>query len=929
MKALATRPVLPALVWVACGVFSGVIIAEELSWRRLNGGTVPLTSWAALAVACAVALIAWLSFSAGHNARRGISAVVMCALGASIGCATGLASWAQWHDARKALESPHSTLVGTVDRDPQPGAYGWSVMVRPQTPNGCQIRVLLDGGGVEPPECARTVRLQGRVSVIDPAEEWARRAHRRGEVGSAKVRALETGRWADTPQGWVGPLRSRLRRVIGQVRGDGGDLLQGILLGDRSRLNGTAVEADLRVCGLSHLLAVSGTHLGIVSLIVTWAATRSRRGVRFRVCAVALAAIVYVVMTGVQPSALRALVMGFVAGLARLTGRRSDGIAALALVAAVMLVWRPTISFDAGFQLSVAAVGGLLLFAGLAESWGTAAFGRKARPLVGPLGMTLVAQAATLPVALPLFGMISIIAPVANIVAVPLVTVALAVGLCAGVVGAFTMTAGAALARLAALPLAAVARAASALGSLPGSALGVSVSGPWLGVAALAAGAALWAWWPLPRDRRTALGVVATALLALLVISVGMPWSPQATITVLDVGQGDAILVRDGWHAVLVDTGPEPDRLREALTHEGIRRLDALILTHDHADHTGGIDGLVGLTSVSGIFVPDVAEEEAFEAVRRSSARIGGGDRDGVRIRTLRAGNGFVVGSIKLDVLWPPGPDPGLSTNDTSVVLEVTRGQFTALLTGDAEGPAWNSLERRGRLHRIDMLKVPHHGSANGMTARALELWSPRLSVISVGQPNDFAHPAQETLGLLASARTPVLRTDENGRVCVQLTDADFKAMVDRRQHAPAACATIDRPQRFIVTTSRPTLTPGDHERQRPQRPEACLSHLRPGGTASGAGRRTAEEEALSHRRPRLQPRCFRRGAEFGRRSALCSQHPAVHVRAPPCHRAQGRPHGDRGSGSHRRLCERPQPAHHARAYGREDRAQHAHLQGR
>jgi competence protein ComEC len=742
--------------------------------------------------------------------------------------------------------------------------------------------------GEVPPLLAERVDVKGSMRPVELDDEWARRSHRRGEIGSVRAHHVTRRGWAQSPQGLAAPVRDRLRGLIDEVDGAGGDLLQGILLGDRTRLTGSSSEQDLRVCGLSHLLAVSGTHLGILGAIVGWLAARARRGVLGRVALVTGAAMLYVVMTGVQPSSIRSLMMGAMAGLAALSGRRSDGVAALAAAASMMLVIDPYVAFDAGFRLSVSAVAGLLIFASLATRWTECALGTGGRRLAAPVALTLVAQAATLPVAIPLFGMLSVVSPLANVIAVPLVTVALAVGLLGGVTGLLSGGLGVAVLELAAIPLSVTASIAQRLATLPGAAVGMEVGGGLLGGAALLLAVALWAWWPLPASRRRARVVATVVAAALTWAAVGSPFPVAPRLVVLDVGQGDAVLVRDGRSAILVDTGADPDTLRTALTREGIRRLDALVLTHDHADHTGGISGLIGLARVQRVFVPVTYEEDSFLSIREDVERVLGTRDGGALPETLSAGDTLRVGRTVLEVLWPEEPSPTLSTNDTSVVLEVSRGEFSALLTGDAEETVWRALGRRGALRPVDVLKVPHHASTNGLTAEALEAWAPAVAIISVGQPNDFGHPAPGTLALLDEVGARVLRTDRDGSVAALPSATGFSVRTGVRERSSAAYATIGLAAPIGDTRSQRPDNQGDHGSPRPQRSQARLPDPRPRGAAARSGGGAAEAEALCARRPGLQPRRVRWGLRAAGGCRGCRQHTPVHVRAPPGHPAQG-----------------------------------------
>ncbi|MBS3956211.1 MAG: DNA internalization-related competence protein ComEC/Rec2 [Clostridiales bacterium] len=816
---------------------------------------------------------------------------------AALGVASGSARWSGWHAAQAQLPTPNestadaqtpNTAVVAI-RDPTQGRFGWVTTVRPLEGAPVRFRVMLPPGQDPPVRLGEVFALKQRVMPIDPSQEWARRAHRRFEAGSVPVRAVEIEGWASTPSGWAGPIRATVNEMVAKVPGARGDVLQGVLLGDRTRMSGTVTEEDMRVCGLSHLIAVSGTHLSIVGMLLGRVLGHARQGLVTRAAVVVAAMGMYVVLTGVQPSALRALGMGAVAGLAAVSGRRGDGLAALAAAVAVMLMADPVVAFDIGFRLSVCAVAGIVVFGGLAGEWIRSAFGtgrvhRWAEGAADMLALTLVAQVATLPVALPAFGMFSLIAPLANVIAMPLVTVGLIVGLVAAVAGLVLSVVAGPFMSLAALPLGLVTTLARHFASIPGAALGVEAPpGPLVATVTVAT-CALWVAWPRPRDStapRMALGLVV-ALTVWGMIGAPTP-SGEPRIRVLDVGQGDAVIVTDDNATLLIDTGPDPDVLRTALTRAGIRRIDALVFTHDHADHTGGAPGLVGVVRVGRAFAPSVADPEAFAQLIPHLDRVVDYRKDeGSLLGSIAAGDVLTVGLTRLEALWPRGPDPALATNDTSVILHLTRGEFSAILPGDAEEVVWDRLARDEMIPDIDVLLVPHHGSSNGITATALDTLRPAVALISAGAGNEFGHPSRSVIDLLEDREIAVFRTDIHGELRVS-HDLDGRfAVFTTRGAREAACATISG------GIARTLTEPGDHDRPSTCRPQTRLPHLRTRGAAAYAGGRALEAKAGGRRGSRLQLDGARWGSDRRRLGHHGLQHVAVHVRAPPGDCAQG-----------------------------------------
>ncbi len=370
-----------------------------------------------------------------------------------------------------------------------------------------------------------------------------------------------------------------------------------MILGDRRRLTGTQADTDFRTTGLTHLVAVSGSHLVVVAALVVWALRSIRLSRRLTVaCTVAVIGL-YVVATGVQPSAVRAWSMAAVASTAGLSGRRSDASAGLALAAGVALVTHPPVAFDLGFRLSVAAVAGLVLFARLAESWAAAALPGVARPVAGPVALTLTAQAATLPLTVGTFGVVSVISPLANLFAGPLVSFVLVVGLTGILVEPVWPWAAGLLLRLACAAGGAVASIAGWFSRVPGASVPVSIPGVVAATTTLVAGVWTWAAWPRAHTYAARIGT-ACLCLAVIALVAGPPPPRGASVTVADVGQGDAIIVRDGEHTVLVDAAPDADSLRDALRRQGVRRIERLVVTHLHDDHLAGAKALAGVVPV-------------------------------------------------------------------------------------------------------------------------------------------------------------------------------------------------------------------------------------------------------------------------------------------------------------------------------------------
>jgi competence protein ComEC len=547
-------------------------------------------------------------------------------------------------------------------------------------------------------------------------------------------------------------------------------LARGFVLGEDEEIDERTKE-DFRRAGLSHLLAVSGQNVTLLALLAMPLLGALGVPLRQRLFWVLGLIAVYVPVAGAGPSIQRAGVMGALGLLATLAGRRSSRLYALAVAAAATLAVDPGIATDIGWQLSFAAVLGILILAApVAQAIGSwLGSGSWRRALAEGLAMTIAATLATAPLIAFHFETLSTTTLVANVFALPAVAPAMWLGMC-----------GAGLAQVPGLPLeplnglnaillAYVAQVASWCAAPEWAELHVNLDGRGLVVAYLALGAAVLACrrWP-----RQSLAFAAVALVLWLPLPVGVGGRDAGAapahglrIEVLDVGQGDAILFQpvDG-PAVLIDGGPPGAGLERKLEATGVEGLGAAIVTHDQSDHVGGIEELIGAMPVRRLFFARLRRELI---VRANAA--------GAVAERIAAGRELHSGRLRLQVLWPPpelvtGPSASADPNQLALVIEARWGDFSMLLTADAEAEAV-PLDPGP----VDVLKVAHHGSDDAGLGDLLEQTRPQLAVISVGEDNSYGHPTAGTLRTLEQHRVPTLRTDEDGTVVIDVGPHAFR----------------------------------------------------------------------------------------------------------------------------------------------------------
>jgi competence protein ComEC len=483
----------------------------------------------------------------------------------------------------------------------------------------------------------------------------------------------------------------------------------------------------------------------------------------------------YTLLVGAPPSAVRAAVMALVAITAVALGRPRDGLAALAVTAALLAAWDPLLVADLGFQLSVLATAGLIVL----QPSLRARLGRLPAWAAEGLAATLAAQAFVLPLQVATFHTVSLVAPLANLLVVPLVAPLMAFGI---VVGLVSLVAPGLAALLAILPWAClelVVRVVQAVAGLPGARTDTGALPPLLG-AGYAAALALLALAAAPEASplRAALARAVTgplpraaALALVLVLSLGAlalagrP-DPRLHVAVLDVGQGDATLIRTpGGRLLLLDGGPNPATL---LAHLGSRlglaerHLHVVALTHPHEDHVAGLVEVVNRFSVGQVV--EGAVDYPSSGADRWRALLH--DRAVPTVTGATGQQWQLDDGVTLDV-WAIPPAPGSRADRLeppgALLLRLRYGATSLLLPGDLVAEQAHRLRAAGHDLRATALLVPHHGSRTGLDAELLRAIGPTLAVVSSGDRNRFGHPAPQTLALLDAHAVPVWRTDRDG----------------------------------------------------------------------------------------------------------------------------------------------------------------------
>jgi competence protein ComEC len=589
-----------------------------------------------------------------------------------------------------------------------------------------------------------TLRLHRATGFRNPGTyDYAAHLAREGIHVVATTRAESVTPLDDPPPRWpVRVRRESVKAMANALPPASAALLAGLLLGDRTDLP-RDIDDAFRRAGVYHVLAVSGFNVAILAASV-WALCRLVRLPHRPSAVIAIVVVIaFALVVGPEPSVLRAVLMAVLVLLASLLDRDASVTNSLALAALAILAVRPGDLFDPGFQLSFAATFGIVV-APLPRGMIAAA-----------LGASAAAQAAVLPIALSHFNQLSTIGVVANLAVVPLAGVATVMGLVA--VGlSFVSETIARVAFDAVWPVLLALRGVVMLAvRTPGAVVHLPAPG-WLAVSCYVGGlAALLVWHrSRARDGRAARNprgrrIVLLLGIALVVLAVGLaawplvrPADGRLRLTILDVGQGDAIVVEmpDG-RALLVDAGSGgPMRLDAGervvapfLWNRGILRLAGMAVTHDDSDHAGGTAAIRRLFSIG--------EEWTAPNPPREPRRFG------------RAAIAPLPSTTAI----------GARRNEAALVLRIEMGLASFLLASDIGVLRERELVASGARLDSTILKVAHHGSRSSTSTDLLRAVGPRLAAISVGARNPYGHPDAGVTGRLAAAGAEVYRTDRDG----------------------------------------------------------------------------------------------------------------------------------------------------------------------
>ncbi|WP_237706776.1 ComEC/Rec2 family competence protein [Kribbella flavida] len=615
------------------------------------------------------------------------------------------------------------------------------------------------------------VRLGQRIETtgrLSPAD--------RGSDIAAMLSARSTPKVLTEPPWWLlaaEHVRAGLRASVEGEPSDVRGLVPALVMGDESALPPELVH-DFELTGLTHLSAVSGTNLTLLLAFVLPLARLC--GVRARgLTVVGLAmVVVFVTLARPQPSVLRAAAMGLVA-LAAMTagGSRRRAVRSLSVAVIVLLLLDTSLARSAGFALSVLATAGIVL---LGPGWRDVLATWMPIRLAEAIACPLAAQLACTPIVAWLSGQVSLVAVAANLLAGPAVGPATILGFGAAGIALLSSDLARLAGWLASWPARWIILVAETGADLPGAVSPWPATVVGVGLLTLLCLALTFGLHRLLARPLAMLLAVAVLVFVVLRPTPRLGWPPDNWILVAcDVGQGDGLVLRAGpSSAVVVDTGPDPTPMDRCLRELGIHHVPVLVLSHFHADHAGGLAGVLHNRQVDAI---EVTPYYSPPAEHRRVQALAAAHHIPIRPVTYRERR--TLGPITWTTLWParvpalptsgapsPTSDEGSPENNASITLLAETSGVRILLTGDLEPEAQRALLATHPDLRADILKVPHHGSAR-QDPTFLAATQPRLALISAGPDNDYGHPAPRTLDLLTRQGTTITRTDTTGAIAV------------------------------------------------------------------------------------------------------------------------------------------------------------------
>ncbi len=667
-----------------------------------------------------------------------------------------------------------------------------------QNNNGWNLKALASKDGAllglvrvsvsESVEAHEVIKAVGTVKQGSD-EEYAASLYQQGYIGQIQVsKILEK----QAPLGLYGVAASVKKAALGVLKPEDSSeraLIAGMCLGYKPALKTAGIQERFGEVGLSHIIAVSGAHLAIVGSVLALLLESTSLSKKMKVMLLCITCAAYVILCGAPVSAQRSWIMSVLGNAGALFGRRNSSLNSLGIAGFGLCLYNPQTCVDMGFLLSFVSVAALCLFA----STVTFTFKRMLSPLKKsadnieryfqhiPIikgthllsrslkwvhnritqdgSASVVCATATAPLSSAFFGRLCLVGPLSALLVGPFIMPLMLSGLiavCLGCIPFLGTILGSIPLLLADLCAKVVLAIAQLAGSVPFGALNFTMPEPLATFALLGGAVLLYVLWPSPKKHILYAGAIAIFACIFFFSSILPAFSP-ARLVVLNIGQGDAILIQDRSRAIMVDTGVD-DSVLEALAPFCVTHLDAIVITHQHADHYGGLKALLSSIPTDKVIFGRGVTGSLCSAIQDALK-----DKN-PQLEEVKANDCFQDGDWKLTCLWPKEASKG-DENEDSICFKLTRAQglFSALLTGDAESGVLDQIDRLPQ--KVSVYKVGHHGSAVAINASQAQTLSPKLSVASAGRGNKYGHPTKQCKEILEAAGSQFVCTIDAGTV--------------------------------------------------------------------------------------------------------------------------------------------------------------------
>ena len=564
-------------------------------------------------------------------------------------------------------------------------------------------------------------------------------------------------------------LRSRIQKWISDIfPEDTIGFARALLLGDSSLLT-YEEDTAFKVSGIRHVIAVSGLHVSILFSVVYVIAGR-KRGL---VALIGIPVLVlFAAVAGFTPSVMRACIMQGLMVLAMLVNKEYDPPTALAFAALSLMAINPMVITSVSFQLSVGCMIGIFLFSGkihrfllqekrLGTGKGRNVKARLARWIAGSVSVSVSAMIVTTPLSAYYFGMVSIVGILSNLLVLWVISLIFYGIVAACICGIIWLPLGKLIAFFTSWLIRYVLLAAKLLSAMPLAA--VYTCSIYILLWLLFTYCLLFLFL---RSARRHPVVLISSIVVTLAVAVAASWieprQDEYRISILDVGQGQSILLQSYGKTYLVDCGGDDDlaaadTAAQMLLSQGISSIDGLILTHYDQDHTGGVNAFLSRIHTKSLYIPDIDRDN----------KIRKGLVSEYKDQIVLVEEQLVLNQGSMTITLFPAEDRD-DDNECSMCILFQTENCDILITGDRGTDGELALLQQAQLPKLEILVVGHHGSNSSTSVQLLKQTKPAVAVISAGANNRYGHPAQQVLERLSMYRCKIYRTDRKGTIVLR-----------------------------------------------------------------------------------------------------------------------------------------------------------------